>query len=166
MSESVDRVVGEVEQSEEVGCEQAQKDGLPCFPAEVEAKKHSDFEGALKRELEDELRPKPKGPPAADPLGVPHPFPTPVVAGVTFDPVCAVQSIFRQLKGNSDTFYLYRVRGPLGEYIDMRDERIDLEKNPNAAPAEMELLGEYKGPCAALAAYWKAQRDLAAQKHP
>jgi hypothetical protein len=68
---------------------------------------------------------------------------------IPFDPVCVAKSAIKALKGRNDVYYLYRVRVPNGEHVELRQERLD----PKALQGNVEFLGRFTGECDALAAY-------------
>jgi hypothetical protein len=144
-------------------CQAARAENVPCFPSSVEVKGQT-----LQKALERFRGPSgsvgegPPGPSAADEerLRNPQQAPLPVVGGVSFDPVCAGKSLWRQIKGKKGTFWVYRVRDRIGETVVLRDAPLEAQQEAEGGLRAFELLGKYDGECAALAAYRNALRTL------
>jgi hypothetical protein len=160
VTDSINATVEKMEREREAACREAEIQGLPCFPTLVDV---NDPRAALERAIERLRRQKldtHSGPPVPDPLGLPRPYapqPTTALAGVSFDPVCTVKALLKAFKGRNNTYYLYRVHGPQGEYISMRDRPVNTSAGPGS---EFEFLGKYSGECEALAAHARAEREL------
>jgi hypothetical protein len=134
---SIDRVVEKMERDRNEPCHKAADAGVPCYPTSTAA----------------------NGPvySVRDSLGVgPEASRSPIVpGGITLDPVCLAKSAVKALKGKNDVYYLYRVRLPQGEHVEMREQRLD----PTAYQGNVEFLGRVSGECEALAAYRKEERQ-------
>jgi hypothetical protein len=99
-------------------------------------------------------KPSPDRPPTRDEMGPYRPTPPSPLVSVTFDPGCVGKSILKGLRGKNDTYYLYRLRDVNGARVVLYDHRLDATR----FQGEVELLGEFKGECAALAAYERERR--------
>jgi hypothetical protein len=103
----------------------------------------------------------PSGPSGPDPFALPGHGTPASWGGVSFDAVCAVKALAKAVKGETRTYYLYRVRGPGGEWVAMRERPMDHAKDPALRVFEMELLGTFADECEAIAAHARAQRQQA-----
>jgi hypothetical protein len=144
-------------------CQKAKAASVPCFPVST------DLYGPV-FSVRDSLRnlgasagQSPNRPPTTSELTPFRPGPqTPIVPLASFDPVCAVKSALKAVKGRNDVYYLYRVRDPQGERVALYDRRLD----PGAYQGELELLGRFEGECEAIAAYRALDRELKRKNHP
>jgi hypothetical protein len=167
IAEVVEQVVSEIEARRRASCREADAKGVPCFPISAESREERRARlnralGRLRKENADVGR----GHPGPDPLGLPIPRPSPSLAQVSFDPVCAVKSLLKSAQGRNQHYFLYRVKGVMGESIALRETRLEPAGGRSRAPLEFTLLGEYDGECEALAAHAKALRELFAEQHP
>ena len=160
IADSVERVIDRMEAERKDPCLGAREEGVPCFPVETsrEGPRASVREGLG---LPDPAPGKeaPGRPPTRDELG-PYREATspPPLVSVTFDPGCVGKSIWKGLRGKNDTYYLYRVRDVHGARVVLYDHRIDAAR----FQGEVELLGEFKGECEAIAAYERERRKATA----
>jgi hypothetical protein len=148
IAESVGRVVERYLSGLEP-CLPAQKEGVPCFPTEVEAKREESVAEALQRY-------QPGG--AGAPPLVLSPNGTPVV-GITFDPFCAAKGLLKAVRGRNDTYYLYRVWDPEGERAMLRERPLAPGLDQVVPHLGYELVAEIHGECEAVAAWRKANRE-------
>lgn len=157
---SVQRAVDELPPESEPPCKEADHQGVPCFPARVEA-------AGTRYSVADSLRriesrgPRPPGPPTV-PEMQPH-GQSPRGATATLiqgDPVCAARSLLKALKRRNDTYYVYRVSDPLGSRAAMYEKPIDPETYATAPGVSYDLVGKFKGECEALRAYRDALRAV------
>jgi hypothetical protein len=147
--DSVERVVARMEEQRTDPCLRAIEEGRPCFPVTttISGPTYSVREG-LREALAS------PAPPPRDEMGPYRPGPkSTVVPLVSFDPGCLGKSIFKKLKGRNDTYYLYRLRDPLGERVELYDRRLEA----STFQGEIEQLGKFDGECDAIAAYRRAQ---------
>ena len=155
IADSVERVIDRLEAERKDPCLGAREEDVPCFPVETsrEGPRASVREGLG---LPDPAPGKeaPDRPPTRDELGPFRPTPPPPLVSVTFDPGCVGKSIWKGLRGKNDTYYLYRLRDVNGARVVLYDHRVDAAK----FQGEVEFLGEFKGECAALAAYESERR--------
>ena len=79
--------------------------------------------------------------------------------GVGTDPVCAAKSLIRLFKGQSNTFYLYRLTKEGVERPLLTDRKLDLSTYAVAPGAVLEFIGPFSGQCEAIAAWRKALRN-------
>ena len=160
VSQSVDKVVEEMEARRKDPCLAAREQGRPCFPATTSIPGPT----ASVREGLGILGPKdawsPKRPPTQEEMGPYRPGPPrsliPNMASVTFDPVCAAKGLVKALKGKNQTFYLYRIKDPHGERVALYDHKVDASR----FQGEAEFLGKFTGECEALAELRRAERKL------
>ncbi|MFI5183549.1 MAG: hypothetical protein ACHQNV_04060 [Vicinamibacteria bacterium] len=141
---SVDRIVAKIDKDRNEPCHMAVDAGLPCYPTSTEA------HGPVYR-VRDSLSVDPGSSHGAS---APQLFPPPAPGGFTLGPVCLVKSAVKTLKGKNDVYYLYRVKLPQGEHVEMRETRVD----PMAYQGTVEFLGRFSGECEAIAAYRWAER--------
>ena len=154
IAESVERVIDRLEAERRDPCLGARREGVPCFPVETsrEGPTASVREGLGIIGPAD--KPSPDRPPTRDEMGPYRPTPPSPAASVSFDPGCVGKSIWKGLRGKNDTYYLYRLRDVNGARVVLYDHRVDAAR----FQGEVELLGEFEGECAALAAYERERR--------
>ena len=142
--DSLERIVDKIDAERREPCQKAIDAGVPCFPTTTES------QGPVVS-VRDSLRSLgTKGDGAAGPLpGMP-----PRVSGVSVDPVCLAKSLVKAAKGRNDLYYLYRVRDAQGERVILQDRRLEAATYQGA----LELLGEFRGECEALAAFRHEER--------
>jgi hypothetical protein len=126
---------------------------VPCFPARVEVAAGDRVDSpleALRKETFDGGAPAPRTPNGS------------ATGGIRFDPVCAVRSLVKGIRGKNDRYYLYRVWSATGEHALLRETPFD-PKDPVERPGlRYELLDEIHGECQAVAAWRKANREAEA----
>lgn len=142
--DSLERIVDKIDAERQEPCQKAIDAGVPCFPITTESR------GPVVS-VRDSLRNLgTRGAGAAGALpGMP-----PKVYGVTVDPGCLAKSLGKALKGKNDVYYLYRVRDAQGERVILQDRRLEAATYQGA----LELLGEFRGECEALAAFRHEER--------
>jgi hypothetical protein len=153
VSSSVEPVLDKLEQEERERCRKALDKGIPCFPVDAEPRAPD----ASVREQFGNYRPD-KTPKRTQPSdwGENRPQPAPFIPLLSFDPVCAVKSALRHLKGKTNTFYLYRMRDMYGLRAALSDHKVDAA----TFQGELEFLGRFDGECDALAAWRKEDRKI------
>jgi hypothetical protein len=158
---SIDDAVAVVLNADEHPCERAKREGVPCFPVivETEGPRFSVAE-ALRRFRPIGGKPAPGGPPTNAEMQQQLTGMTWPLAGISFDPGCAMKSLSRSLRGNSNSFYLYRIQDSRGTRPLLLDHKLSREAL-DTRPEVRELLGEYHGECEALAAW---RKELRAQR--
>ena len=162
---SVDRAVDEVLKEHEQPCARAERDGVPCFPVTVETQgPRFSVAEALRRYQAIGGRPAPGGPPTTAEIqqhlsGAQRS----ASGGYSFDPGCGMKSLVRMIGGGGNTFYLYRIQDRLGTQPLLTDRKLSREALA-ARPEVRELLGEFFGECAAVAAWRKALREQLASE--
>jgi hypothetical protein len=156
--DSIDRVVARVLAEENSPCRKADEDGIPCFPITIETAGTVGPTVSVRdslREIGSDNRPGPNRPPTVKEAAPYRPGPASAVGSVGFDPGCAGKAALKWLKGQNDTYYLYRVRGRGAVRILMYDHPAD----PSSFQGEVELLGRIDGECGAVAAYRHAEQE-------
>jgi hypothetical protein len=135
-------------------CRRARELGIPCFPIDVEPPPPD----ASVREMFEEYRPGAKLPrrPAPPEWSENRPMPAPFLELGHFDPGCALKNVVRAIKGQANTFYLYRMRDRYGLRVGLTDRKIEAA----SFQGELEFLGRFDGICDALAAYRKEDRKV------
>ena len=159
IAESIEENVERVLREHEEPCERSAREGVPCFPVSVEVKGERFSVAEDLRRFRTDGRPAPGAPTNAEVHsrlsgGLPL-----APGGVGGDPVCAVKSLVRSLKGGSNTFYLYRLRSSRGEHPLLTDRRLDPQALLATPGVTYEYLGTYSGPCEAVAAWRKTLRE-------
>ncbi len=155
VTESVEKVIDQIEEKQKDPCREAKAKGVPCFP--VSTVIHGP-EISVRQGLEEAVAAEPRSKlPPRDDMQRFRPGPVgQVIPLVTFDPGCVGKSALKRLKGKNDTYYLYRVHDGHGARVEMYDHRLD----PNAAQGNLEFLGKFVGECDALAAYNRESRRV------
>ncbi len=151
------RIAKEGKQPVTPECSEAAAKGVPCFPVVVKEDDRRNALAAARERLEREGMPS--GPSGPDPFALPGHGTPAGWGGITFDPVCVAKAIARAVKGETRTYYLYRVRGPGGEWVALREQPMDSTKDQQLRVFEMELLGKFTDECEALKAHARAQRE-------
>jgi len=160
---TIDRAVRKIEDERREQCRDADAKAVPCFPISVEADRRERLNQALAR-LRKNNPDVGHGVIPEDPLAPARPTPVPAANVVSFDPGCAVKALIKGFKGENQHFYLYRVKGVMGESIALRERPLTPAGDEKRAPLEFKLLGEYDGECEAVAAHAKALRELLEEK--
>ena len=163
LASTIDRAVRKIEDERREQCHDADANDVPCFPISVEADRREHLNRALAR-LRKNNPDVGHGILPTDPLAPARPTPVPAVNVVSFDPGCAIKALIKGFKGENQHFYLYRVKGVMGESIALRERPLTPAGDEKRAPIEYKLLGEYDGECEAVAAHAKALRELLAEK--
>jgi hypothetical protein len=138
-------------------------EGVPCFPVsvQVQGRQYSVMETLENLQLDE--GPAPGGPPTAAEISQQGANPRPTSAGVGFDPkaiVCKTKQLLRSIKGQSRTYYLYRVWDEAGERAVLRDTPIDPDSLARSPRFRYVILGEFGDECAAVEAYLKATHEV------
>ena len=155
IADSVEKVVERLEAERKDPCLKAARENVPCFPARTERK---GYDASVRQSLglPDPSPDKPTpGSPTRDEMDEHRTvqMSKPAVS-VTIDPVCAVKSGLKKLRGRNDKYFLYRVRDVHGERVVLLDRRMDASR----FQGEVAFLGEFNGECEAQAAYRREQR--------
>ena len=138
-------------------------DGVPCFPVtvEVQGRQYSVREALDNLELDN--RPVSGTPPTAEEMIQHGANPRPTSAAVGFDPkaiVCKTRQLLKRIKGESRTYYLYRVWDHTGERAVLRDRAL----GPTALAASPHVryvsLGEFGDECEAIKAYLTTTHEV------
>jgi len=134
---------------EHAPCYREREEGIPCFPVTVEA------HDRVYSVAESIRNWKPDDSPGSG-AGMTTPWGS-AVGGVGFDPVCAARSARKALRGENDTYYLYRVWDATGERVLLREKPLE------SGALTMSLLGyelidEITGECQAIKAFSRARR--------
>ena len=79
------------------------------------------------------------------------------------DPVCAVKSLWKKLKGRGGPYFLYRTWDDRGERPLLTDRPVDPEDYLSNPHFHYEFLGEFQTECKAIAAWRTALRDAVAR---
>jgi hypothetical protein len=151
ITESIDTAVEAYLRERNDPCARADSEGTACFPEFVEGS------GTAFSVAESLRNWKPDGTRGAEAKVPVTQLDTPV-AGVTFDPICAGQSLWKALRGRNDTYYLYRVWNHTGEYALLREQPM-LNGDYSEALLGYVLVDTIKGECRALSAWRKANRE-------
>ena len=139
-------------------CEVARRQGVPCFPVSIETEGPRFSVKEALRSYRPDGRPVTGVPTNAEMQRHMSGAPASASGGVSTDPVCAVKSLVRLFKGSPNTFFLYRTWDVSGQEQPLLTDR-RLDPNAYASPAvRYELVGEFKGECAAIAAWRSALR--------
>jgi len=122
---------------------------VPCFPVEI----HAEGPTVSVRDSLWNLGSSPRSehrPPTPTEMTPFRPGPRSTIANlVGFDPICTGKHALKLVKGKNDTYYLYRLRDASGEHVVLRDQRLDAKDYQGSS----EFLGQFKGECAAVAAF-------------
>jgi hypothetical protein len=145
--ESVDPVVERMENERRDPCLKAKEEGRPCFPVTATIKGE---EYSVRRSL-GILGDKPvhTTAPTADEMKEYRPGSQTPIAGVSFDPVCAVKGLLKSLKGKNNVYYLYVVRDSKGDRAQLYDHKLEAE----TFQGNLSFVGRFEGECAAVAAW-------------
>jgi len=136
---------------EHAPCFREREEGIPCFPVTVEARDRVYSVAESIRNWKPDESPGSGAGMTTTPWGS-------AVGGVGFDPVCATRSALKALRGENDTYYLYRIWDTTGERVLLREKPLE------SGAFTMSLLGyelvdEITGECQALKAFSKARRE-------
>ncbi len=155
--QTIDRHVEQVLRAHEIPCERAKREGVPCFPVDVEREGPRFSVAEALRRYRSDGGPAPGVPTNAELQQQFSGAPRSASGGVSTDPVCGVKLLLRWLGGKPTSFFLYRITDAHGEQRPLlTDRRID----PAARPEyQYEFLGEFKGECQAVAAWRQALRE-------
>jgi hypothetical protein len=132
-------------------CFREAEEGIPCFPASVEARERVHSVAEALRNWKPDGSPEPGRGITTTPWGS-------AVAGVGFDPVCASKSALKALRGRNDTYYLYRVWDATGERAVLREKPLETGAYTMSLLG-YELIDEIKGECQAMKAFSRARRQ-------
>jgi hypothetical protein len=132
-------------------CFREREEGIPCFPVSVEARDRVYSVAESIRNWKPDESPGAGG-------GMPTTLGGSAIGGVGFDPVCTARSTLKALRGQNDTYYLYRIWDATGERVLLREKPLE------SGALTMSLLGyelidEITGECRALKAFSKARRE-------
>ncbi len=158
--DQIDEVVNEVLRAHEKPCARADREGVPCFPVTltVEGPRYSVAESL--RNYRADNSPSPSRPPTgAEVSKYLSGSQKSDSGGVSFDPVCTVKALVRQVKGGATTFYLYRLRDASGEHPLLTDRDLGPNPAPTRPDIVYEFMGKYKDECKAIAAWRRAVRN-------
>jgi hypothetical protein len=157
--DSIDRVVERVVLARLAPCDAASRDGIPCFPSGVENEGPRFSVAEALRRYRPSGGPAPGVPTVAEIQGQMSGAPQSASGGVSTDPVCALKGLWKKLRGSGSTFYLYRTWDERGERPLLTDHKLDASDYRSNPQLQYELVGEYDGECAAVAAWRKALRE-------
>lgn len=166
--DSIDRAVRRVLEAHVRPCAEANSRGVPCFPAlvEVEGTRLS-VVGSL-RSYRPANSPSPSRPPTPAEMA-PYGSGGPLSATgrvALGDPVCAVKSLWKRLKGEGGPYYLYRTWDSGGDEPLLTDHELDAEDFAARPDLRYELVGTFDGECAAVAAWRRVLREASAPSSP
>jgi hypothetical protein len=153
IADSVDPTVAKLIRERFSPCDAS--NDVPCFPVTVEVKGHRYSVRETLEHLELDSRPAP-GPPSAAEMIQYGANPHPTSAGVGVDPksiVCKTRQLLRGIRGESRTYYLYRLWDRTGERAVLRDRPLDPEALMPSPQVRYEPLGEFQDECEAIEAY-------------
>lgn len=127
---------------------------VPCFPTRVDVAAADRVESPLEALQRETFSGKPEPRRTANGSAV---------GGISFDPVCAVRSLVKRVRGRNDRYYLYRVWSGSSEQVVLRDTPLEPKDRLERAGLRYELAGEFHGECEAVAAWRKANREAEAR---
>jgi len=151
--DSIDRVVEAVVLKHLMPCDEAKRQGVPCFPVAVEEEGPRFSVAEALRRYRGTGSPAPGPPTVAEIQSQMSGAPQSASGGVGFDPGCTVKKLFGKLSGT--TFYLYRTWDARGERPMLTDHPLDPKAYAANVDFQYEFLGKYSGECEAVAA-WRA----------
>ena len=151
--DSIDRVVEAVVLKHLRPCDQAERQGVPCFPMSIEEEGPRFSVAEALRRYRGTGSPAPGPPTVAEIQSQMSGAPQSASGGVGFDPGCTVKKLFGKLSGT--TFYLYRTWDARGERPMLTDHPLDPKAYAANVEFQYEFLGKYSGECEAVAA-WRA----------
>ncbi len=161
---SVERVVDAMQRERAQACRSAVSQGLPCFPVSVELGIEPEYSVAKSLEhLRFDASPAESRPPTHGELRASQPWAIASTAGGG-DPVCAAKALIKGLKGAPDVYYLYWVTDRTGVRPILIDHPLEPAAYETVAELHYELVEKIKGQCKAIAAYRRAERELAGQR--
>jgi hypothetical protein len=156
--DSIDRVLDAVVAAHLKPCDNAQRQGVPCFPVSVEEKGPRFSVAEALRRYRATGSPAPGVPTVAEIQDQMSGAPQSASGGVGFDAVCTAKNLVRKLSGRSTAFYLYRMRDERGERPFLTDRELDPKAYANPG-VHYEYIGRFDGECAAVAAWRRALRE-------
>ena len=167
--DSIDRVVERVVLAHLGPCQLAGREGVPCFPVAIEQEGPRFSVAEALRRYRSDGSPAPGTPTVseiqAEMAGTPSVPQSPVRGGVGFDPVCTAKNLLKKLSGRGTTYYLYRTWDARGERPMLADHKLEAEDYRANLDFHFELLGQFDGECAAVAAWNQALRDAVDREH-
>jgi hypothetical protein len=135
---------------------------VPCFPVTVEVQGRRYSVRETLENLALDSRPAP-GPPTPAEMIQHGANPHPTSAGVGIDAgaiVCKTKQLLRGIRGESRTYYLYRLWDRTGERAVLRDRPLDPEALVPSPQVRYEPLGEFHDECEAIKAYRTATHEV------
>lgn len=157
--DSIDRAVEAVVLKHLLPCDQAKRQGVPCFPVAVEEEGPRFSVAEALRRYRGTGSPAPGPPTVAEIQSQMSGAPQSASGGVGFDPVCSAKNLVKKLSGKNTTFYLYRTWDARGERPMLTDRPLDPKAYAANADFHYEYLGKFDGECAAVAAWRAALRQ-------
>jgi hypothetical protein len=161
--DSIDRAVEAVVRKHLRPCDQAERQGVPCFPMSIEEEGPRFSVAEALRRYRGTGSPAPGPPTVAEIQSQMSGAPQSASGGVGFDPGCTVKKLFGKLSGT--TFYLYRTWDARGERPMLTDHPLDPKAYAANVDFQYEFLGKYSGECEAVAA-WRAVLRKATEPPP
>jgi hypothetical protein len=161
IADSVDRAVAKLIRERLSPCEREAR--VPCFPVTVEVQGRQYSVRETMERYEFDRRPVPGTPPTAEELLQYGANPRPTSASVGFDPkaiVCKTRQLLRKIRGESRTYYLYRLWDRTGERAVLRDRPLEPEALAASPHARYVPLGKFGDECEAMKAYLAATHDV------
>jgi hypothetical protein len=149
-------------------CSQEEQQGMPCFPSRVEAQGSRLSVADSIRSFRSDGSSSPGRPPTVAEMapyrsGGPQSATAQVPVG---DPVCAVKSLWKKIKGEGGPYYLYRTWDTQGEQPLLTDHEIEPADFAGRPDFNYAFVGKFGTECAAITAWRKALRDVAAPPPP
>ncbi len=138
-------------------------DGVPCFPVTVEVQGRRYSVRETLDDLELDSRPVPGTPPTAAEMLEHGANPLPTSASVGFDAkaiVCKTRQLLKRIKGESRTYYLYRLWDQTGERAVLRDHPLDPAVLAASPHVRYVSLGEFRDECEAIKAYLTTTHEV------
>jgi len=163
--DSIDRVVEAVVLKHLMPCDEAKRQGVPCFPVAVEEEGPRFSVAEALRRYRGTGSPAPGPPTVAEIQSQMSGAPLSASGGVGFDPVCTTKNLVRKIFGKTTTFYLYRTWDARGERPMLTDRPLDPKAYAANTDFHYEYLGTFDGECAAVAA-WRAALRKATEPAP
>ena len=160
--DSIDRAVEAVILAHFKPCENAKKQGVPCFPVSVEEEGPRYSVAESLRAYRGTASPAPGAPTIAETQAHLSGAPLSQSGGVSFDPVCTAKNLFRKMSGKNTTFYLYRTWDARGERPMLTERPLDAKAYATNTEFRYELVGRFDGACEATAAWRKTLREATA----
>jgi hypothetical protein len=157
--DSIDRAVEAVVLKHLRPCDQADRQGVPCFPVTVEEEGPRFSVAEALRRYRGTGSPAPGPPTVAEIQSQLSGAPQSASGGAGFDPVCTTKNLIKKLSGKNTTFYLYRTWDGRGERPMLTDRLLDPKAYAANTDFHYEYLGKFDGECAAVAAWRAALRE-------